>query len=146
MSEPILAEAIGTIDGVNDEFQTPSPYFAGTLFAYLNGQLLAQDDDDGPIELGTNQVRMRIAPRDGDVLHFYYDTKPPVGGGFYAPPRLMAALHLVPVTSILKLEPVVVDTEEVVDIEHPDTYSARGLAPITKTLNLVPRIISAEEE
>lgn len=146
MSEPVLAEAIGTIDGVNVDFTTPSAYFAGTVFAYKNGLLIRAIDDDGPIELGTNQVRMKEAPRTGDTLHFYYDTQPPVGGGFYGPPDIYQALELMPENYTILLAPDVFDAINESPTENvPENYSNVELKPETITVELVPDIISAEE-
>jgi hypothetical protein len=112
MSEPILAPAIGTIDGANTDFTTPSAYFPGTLFAYKNGLLIRAIDDDGPIEQGANMVRMKEAPLTGDTLHFYYDTQPPIGGGFFGPPTIEEILELIPETFTVELVPRILSAEE----------------------------------
>ena len=148
MSEPILAEAIGTIDGVNTDFTTPSPYYPGTLFAYLNGLLVQQAGDEGPIELGANAVRMRDAPRPGDTLHFYYDTQPPTGGAILGPPTMLEAINLVPVIAgSLNLRPDIIGADdESATSYQPDMSSATPLVPeIDDSIDLRPEIISAEE-
>lgn len=148
MSEPVLAEAIGVIDGINVDFQTPSPYYPGTLFSYLNGLLQRQSDEDGPQEMGANAVRMRRAPRPTDTLHFYYDTQPPIGGGFYEPPTLMRAIQLVPITlSVVDLRPRLSGAEDPAAPELPLMTAGINLAPTTHSaLDLKPRMLSAEEE
>lgn len=146
MSEPILAEAIGVIDGVNKDFTTPSAYFAGTVFAYKNGLLIRAIDDDGPIEQGTNQVQMKEAPRTGDTLHFYYDTQPPVHGGFYGPPDIYQALELMPENYTILLAPQILDAVDQDAVENvPENYSNVELKPETITVELVPEIVSADE-
>jgi hypothetical protein len=148
MSEPVLAEAIGTIDGVNRDFNAPSAYWPGTLFAYLNGVLIRSVDVNGPIEKGGTDVEMKEAPLTGDTLHFYYQSQPPVDGGFIQPPTMLSALQLVPVMrGSVDLRPRMVSSEEeVTEDEPPEMLSAKNLKPEMRgSVDLRPRMISAEE-
>lgn len=148
MSEPVLTEAIGVIDGSNVDFTTPSPYYPGTLFSYLNGLLQRQSDEDGPIEMGDNRVRMRIAPRSTDTLHFYYDTEPPIGGGYYIPPTFMRCIELKPICiSVLDLHPLMNGAENPIPENEPIMTASINLSPaLESAIDLKPRMISAEEE
>lgn len=149
MSDPVLVEAIGTIDGVNVDFSTPVAYQPGTLFAYLNGLLVQQSGDEGPIELGGTSVRMRDAPRPEDTLHFYFDTSPPSPGAFVTPPQMMSALSLKPeIRATMNLRPrnVSAEEEDLGGVE-PEMMSAQDLAPENVgASNLRPKMISAEEQ
>ena len=148
MTEPVLAEAIGIIDGANVDFSTPVAYQPGTLFAYLNGILVQQSGTEGPIELGGVDVRMREAPRTDDTLHFYFDTGPPTPGAFLPPPILLSALSLVPVISgSMNLRPTPISAEGEEPENVPENMSAQNLSPEpTGATDLRPKMISAEEQ
>lgn len=148
MTEPVLAEAIGLIDGSNVDFTTPVAYQSGTLFAYLNGILVQQSGTEGPIELGGVDVRMREAPRTDDTLHFYFDTGPPTPGVFQSPPILLSALNLVPVISgSMNLRPTQISAEGEELENVPENLSALDLVPKpTGAIDLRPKMISAEEQ
>ena len=107
MSDPVLAEAIGTVDGVNTDFQTPVAYQAGTVWLFLNGQLIPRENDDGGlIELGGSDVRLKQAPVTDDRVHFWFHTGPPTPGAFSTPPRGIKALELKPDPwKVLELSP-----------------------------------------
>lgn len=128
MSDAVLEVATGVIDGVNVDFTTSVAYFPGTLHAYLNGLLVERDGDEGPIEIGGVDVRMRLAPQINDTLHFWYRTGPPTPGAYVSPPKAYHAINLV-----------------------PDPRSATSLAPAphsaeaSSTADLVPRATSATE-
>jgi hypothetical protein len=149
MSDSQLEEATGTIDGVNVDFTTAVAYYPGTLFAYLNGLLVEQDGDDGPIEMGGVNVRMRTAPSVNDTLHFWYRTEAPTPGAFLAPPRAYHALNLVPEprsASNLRPDPHSVEVPTAGGDEVPRSVSAIDLRPEPfSTDNLRPKPISAEE-
>lgn len=149
MSDAQLEEATGTIDGVNVDFTTSVAYYPGTLFAYLNGQLLRQDDDDGPVELGGVNVRMRKAPIADDTLHFWYRTEPPTPGAFLAPPKAYHALNLVPEprsANDLRPDPQSAEAPTAGGDERPRSIAALDLRPDPfSTDNLRPKPISAEE-
>jgi hypothetical protein len=149
MSDAEQELAIGTIDGNNVDFQTSVAYFPGTLFAYLNGQLLGQDDDDGPIELGGVNVRMRRAPISDDTLHFWYRTEAPTPGAFVKPPSAYQAIDLVPEprsANDLKPDPQSVEVEGDASEYTPRAYSASELVPEPfSSDDLRPKPISAEE-
>jgi len=151
MSEPILAEAIGTIDGVNVDFNTPSAYWPGTLFAYINGTLVREIDDDGPIEMGGTDVRMKLAPEVGDTLHFYYQEEAPTFHGFDGPvpipPTMLSADELVPeMTGAMSYIPRMISSEDISAESTPEMIEAKELKPkMCSSRNLRPRMISAEE-
>lgn len=148
MSDPVLCAAVGDIDGVNVDFTTTSPYHPGTLWAYLDGQLIRKTDDDGPVELSGNAVRMKRAPRTGSTLHFYYQEKGSTAVAFPVAPALYMALALEPIAGIpLDLRPVAMDGEDLtVDGSTPEPVRAINLAPVSvSALNLVPQPLSAEE-
>lgn len=147
MSEPVLAEAIGTPDGVLDEFQTPSVYYSGTVFCYLNGQLIRKVDDDGIIELGGNRIKHKKPPLANDTVHYYYQESPPIGGAIQGPPDMLESFELMPqLYSVLDLRPGVIDAvNQTIEDEMPQMIGNENLIPdIASTLDLKPEIISAE--
>ncbi len=62
----------GIPDGVNTLFKTLVPYKNGTLSAMLNGQVKKASRDDGFVELGNMQFRMKIPPLSDDVVGACY--------------------------------------------------------------------------
>jgi len=149
MSDPLLKDAIGTIDGVNDTFDTPVAYQSGTLWAFLNGQLIEAGDDDGPVEQGGTQVKMGKPPKTGDKLAFWFHTGPPTPGAFFTPPTALSALVLTPkgrVAKVLSPTPLSVETPtEATDLK-PDPLAAIHLRPTPRSAkDLRPKPVSAEE-
>jgi hypothetical protein len=149
MSDPVVSEAVGTIDGVNVDFQTTVAYQAGTVWLFLNGQLIPRDNDDGGlVEQGGVDVRLLEAPRVGDRVHFWFHTGPPTPGAFNRPPRALAAYDLRPEPTVaLDLRPGARDaTEE----GAASDYAPRGSAALELTpdplagLDLVPTPKSSE--
>lgn len=69
-----FVEAIGLIDGFNRDFETPTPYVAGTLNAFRNGRLVTKVLEDGFNELvpSTGTFRMKVAPELDDTLFCFY--------------------------------------------------------------------------
>jgi len=67
---------LGDVNGINREYDTPSPYSPGTLRLVWNGQVYEPEDDKkGWIETGESSIQTFEAPRQGDVLQaFYLDT------------------------------------------------------------------------
>lgn len=147
MSDPVLAEASGTIDGVNVDFTTPSAYHPGTLWVYLNGLLVQRDGDEGPVELGGNAFRLREAPFPGDTVHAYYQEKGPTPAPFPEPPRAYQALDLVPIAAgALDLAPIAGDAIPEAGTSTPAALGAIDLKPEgVAALDLVPVPLSAEE-
>jgi len=148
MTDPVQAKAGGDIDGVNVDFTTPSAYIPGSLWAYLNGQLIDRDADDGPTETGGNTFRLRKAPIAGDVVHVWYWTTPSSASSYPVPPRGLWALDLVPENgAALDLVPDGLGSENLsADGETPIGHVALDLVPSGgAALDLVPRPISAEE-
>jgi hypothetical protein len=73
MRDLVLRNLAGTIDGVNKVFTTPSPYVADTVALWVNGVLLAGPLDNGFIELGGDQIEIKVAPQPGDTLQAIYE-------------------------------------------------------------------------
>lgn len=73
-----LEEAIGVIDGANQDFKTSLPYQADTLRVWVTGILVRRNDDDGWIESSpsTGDFQMKEPPRivssPDDTLHVRY--------------------------------------------------------------------------
>lgn len=68
-----LVPLIGTVNGVNREFVTPSAFKAGTLRVFWNGvEYEPWDERRGWVEVSDVVVRMSVAPKTGDVLTCYY--------------------------------------------------------------------------
>jgi hypothetical protein len=80
MGQPVFATSlIGAVNGVNTTFFTPTPYVAGTLAAFVNGQLKTKTADDGWTETNpaTGEFVYTDAPRTNDKpAAFYIDTGP----------------------------------------------------------------------
>jgi hypothetical protein len=72
MPKALVATAIGTVDGVNRDFQTGAPYLLGSTVVFLNGMALRRDWDNGWVELGSDKIRMNEAPITGDALQIYF--------------------------------------------------------------------------
>lgn len=62
----------GGVNGVNNVFQTSSPYVPGSVRIFLNGQLKRADFADGWIELGYDKVQLALPPLVGDVVQAYF--------------------------------------------------------------------------
>lgn len=63
-------------DGVNRDFFTPTPYKAGSIRVFVNGQpYVALDERKGWIEISSSGVRMDTVPRTGDVMQAFYQAK-----------------------------------------------------------------------
>lgn len=146
MSDPVLAQV--TVVPGTLEYLTPSVYFPGTLFIYINGVLVEQDGVEGVDELGGSAFRLREGLRDGDTLHVYYQEQGSTQAPFQAPPEGLWALDLIPVGhAALDLAPEGVESEDL-DASPliPQIDVAFDLVPISGAiLDLVPRPISAEE-
>ena len=70
--KPIIRPAIGVVNGVNQDYRTPSPYVPGSVVMFLNGLARKQAADDGWTEEGYDRVRMKQAPKTGDHVEVYY--------------------------------------------------------------------------
>jgi len=60
--------AVETPDGLRTEYNTPTPYLAGTVTYDLNGRMHVF----GYAELGGTTVRLDEPPQPGDVVSFWY--------------------------------------------------------------------------
>jgi hypothetical protein len=98
MSDQIVENAIGTIDGSNTDFTTSVEYVPTTVRIIYNGMMLDYSDPvDGVTELGTNSVRTNFTPLIGDTIQFWYHTTAGTSlFGSYNPPEPYAAIDLVP--------------------------------------------------
>ena len=84
MGFPRIEEGVGTIDGANTTFFTPTaPYGAGSVRYYLNGQL-AEEVCVTEVDPASGEIEVDTAPRVGDVVQFFYDDEssaaPPEAG------------------------------------------------------------------
>lgn len=70
-----FVEAIGSIDGVNRDFETPTSYVTGTLNVFRNGRIVTKVLEDGFEEIvpSTGTFRMKAAPELNDVLFCFYE-------------------------------------------------------------------------
>lgn len=69
-----IEEASGITNGFNVDFSTSLPYQTGTLFVFLNGEIIPLDDDEGLVEdsPAAGTFHMKSAPRDGDKIMVRY--------------------------------------------------------------------------
>lgn len=63
---------IGDIDGINDLFETTLDYIADSLQVWYDGVLIKKDFDDGFIELGNKQFRLKQIPPENTKLSVWY--------------------------------------------------------------------------
>ena len=149
--ESVICDAVGVIDGLNDEFDTIVAYTPGTVFAYLNGQLLPRDDGLAPLtELGGTRVRLGEAPRTNDRVHFWFQTGTPTPGNFPRPPLALRAIELRPrPVRGLDLAPRPVDSSgggATAAPLTPGAFVAIELRPAPEaSIVLAPKPVGAEE-
>ena len=69
MTNPRKVPAIGTIDGVNATFTTPSTFVAGTVVPFINGkaEFGRKASETPPVTFD-----LTVAPRVGDEVAVYY--------------------------------------------------------------------------
>lgn len=67
------AAAIGTINGTNADFSTPTAYVPGSLQVFYNGQWKQAADDDGFTETGATTFTMKEVPFTEDNLLVAYE-------------------------------------------------------------------------
>lgn len=72
MPNPVFEVAVGTIDGMNRDFETSVDYLPGSLRVWTNGLLRREDFDDGFDETGPKNFQMNEAPVDGDVIQVFF--------------------------------------------------------------------------
>jgi hypothetical protein len=83
MSDFSVHLASGTIDGVNDEFGTPTDYDSGSLRAIVNGAIYDPSDEQyGLTELTGNTFRLNTPPKAGFILQVSYREIPVVGSPY----------------------------------------------------------------
>ena len=71
MSNPRKVLAIGTRDGANRDFQTPTQYFSGTVVPFING---IAAHNQATVELGGKDFRLEFPPKATDEVAVYYRT------------------------------------------------------------------------
>jgi hypothetical protein len=148
LRDPNLEEAVGTIDGVNDVFETLEAYHPGSVHVYINGLLTQRDSpEDGLTEMGGKQVRLHYVPRPGDTVHFYYFTGPPSPSPYPYPPEHVAAILLEPEhAGNIELVPCAEGAEEQGVTDSPQSAGTVHLVPEgVAAEDLVPVPLSAEE-
>ena len=145
--DPQLDEAIGTIDGVNDVFETPEAYIPGSVHVYINGLLTQRSDPtDGLTELGGKEVRLHYTPRVGDTVHLYYYTGPATGHPFPIPPKAVATIVLEPIpAAAIDLVPAPDHAEGPAETESPSGLAINLEPTGVAAIDLVPIPLSSEE-
>ena len=74
--ESKIVDLIGSVDGVNVSFKTPTKFVSGTLRVIFNGVVYPPDDDRKRwIELSDDTITFDTAPRPGDILQAFYQDK-----------------------------------------------------------------------
>jgi hypothetical protein len=79
-----LETAIGTVDGVNAEFQTSLDYEPSQLRVFFDGVLIKRVFDDGFFELYNRTFQLKSPPPLGTKLSVFY----PVRTSPYPPPTI----------------------------------------------------------
>lgn len=153
-----LDACIGTIDGVNADFETKSAYIPGTLIVFLNGQQLDPIRDNGYTEidpsLGT--FRMKQAPvasqgldDPGDSLFAFWQTgeNVSIGGADGGVPTIVAGTHIKPELIVgTNLHPNVskgIDT--VIDAGTPNANATEIKPKIEGLDELKPNLVDSRE-
>jgi len=78
----VIVELVGTVDGVNQTFTTPTTFVPGTIRVMWNGQVYDKDDTrHGWTEPTSQSVTLTTAPRVGDVLQAFYQDATSASGG-----------------------------------------------------------------
>jgi hypothetical protein len=73
LGQPSFEERVqGVVDGSNTLFKTSKKYRPGTLIVFRSGQALVASRDNGFIEIGGKNFRMKQAPVVDDVIGAYY--------------------------------------------------------------------------
>lgn len=154
-----LERAVGTVDGVNVNFSTPTPYESGSLQVFRNGAL--QDKSTYVIELdptlGTFEVCIAPLPANpgvavaagqpGDLIDVAYrDGLEITGGGADGGvPDLRGAAELVPkIAALDELRPGVIASDDST-VFCPPKVGGEDVSPKTTSANLRPKIASSKE-
>lgn len=84
VSHEKIVDLVGTIDGVNKDFTTPSPFIAGTIKVKVNGVTYAASDDYfGFTEVGNQQINMVTAPKSWYTMQAFYSEAEMQGSPFH---------------------------------------------------------------
>jgi len=127
MSYARITQALGPVNGVNRDFNSPTHFRPGSLVCFLNGQQLKRTLDNGWEEVDPTLgiFRMKVAPvgprpgaldDPGDVLFVFYDTEASssTGGADGGIPNLVALDVVIPrMTEAVDLHPNLVNAEEI---------------------------------
>ena len=156
-----LDQAIGTVDGVNQDFSTPAAFAPGSLVVFLNGQQLKRDLDNGwdEIDPSAGTFRMKIPPDGprpgstddpGDVLFCYYDTGAAVsvgGAQLGGIPGMIAATELRPwMRTGDNLAPSMAGAEDAVAAVGSPGLGAEEVRPEMRTADeLRPKMAGSKE-
>lgn len=74
--ESKLVKMIGSTDGHNKLFETPTRYVAGTIRVFINGNACESPDDRwGWAEESDVTIRFKVAPKVGDQVQAFYQDK-----------------------------------------------------------------------
>lgn len=68
----VFRALVGTANGFNKLFETPTDYLAGSVRVFRNGVLLEASLPDGWTESGGRKILLKEAPKDTDVMQAYY--------------------------------------------------------------------------
>lgn len=68
----VFKEAIGTIDGINDTFETVTNYTPGTLKVFHNGRMTTKFHDDGFDEDWPPYFVIKFEAIPGDIIFTFY--------------------------------------------------------------------------
>lgn len=70
--DEIIEDAIGPCNGSNKVFTTSVPSEVGTLWVWLNGQLILPTDDDGYDVINSSTYQMLVPPKSVDSIRHRY--------------------------------------------------------------------------
>lgn len=79
----VVKLAVGTVDGVNPDFETPTTYVPGSVRGIVNG--LTYDPSDsvyGITEVPYTGFTFNVAPKVGSVVQVFYSETPFDGSPF----------------------------------------------------------------
>jgi len=80
----VIRDLSGTVNGVNKDFTTSTPYVAGTIRVFVNGILYSPADTQwGYSELDDTTIRMTTAPLSGYTMQAFYREQIAEGSPFH---------------------------------------------------------------
>jgi len=69
---PVIEPLAGPVNGSNRVFETTTDYVPDSVRVFRNGLVGVEELTDGWVELRPRKIRMKEAPKVGDVLQAYY--------------------------------------------------------------------------